>query len=172
MAARGVTVRILTNSLDATDVAVVHAGYVKWRKDLLEAGIALYEMRRLSPETRHDKPTAPFSSSASSLHAKTFAVDGERVFIGSFNFDPRSANLNTESGLVIDSPRFARQIAAAFDAAIPANAYEVRLGKDGRLYWLERQGSIQIRHDTEPGTDFLKRSGVFLLSLLPIEWLL
>ena len=172
MAARGVTVRILTNSLDATDVAVVHAGYVKWRKDLLEAGIALYEMRRLSPETRHDKPKAPFSSGASSLHAKTFAVDGGRVFIGSFNFDPRSANLNTESGLVIDSPRFARQIADAFDEAIPAYAYEVRLDKDGQLYWLERRGSIQIRHDTEPGTGFLKRSGVFLLSLLPIEWLL
>lgn len=172
MAARGVTVRILTNSLDATDVAVIHAGYAKWRKDLLEAGIALYEMRRLSPGTERHKHTDLFSGAASSLHAKTFAVDGERVFIGSFNFDPRSANLNTESGLVIDSPRFARQIADAFDEAIPAYAYEVRLDKDGQLYWLERRGSIQIRHDIEPGTGFLKRSGVFLLSLLPIEWLL
>jgi len=172
MAARGVTVRILTNSLDATDVAVVHAGYAKWRKDLLEAGITLYEMRRLSPETGHSKSAGSFSSSASSLHAKTFAVDGEQVFIGSFNFDPRSANLNTESGLVIDSPRFARQIAAAFDEAIPANAYEVRLDKDGKLYWLERRDGIQIRHDTEPGSGFLKRSSVLLLSLLPIEWLL
>jgi putative cardiolipin synthase len=172
MAARGVTVRILTNSLDATDVAVVHAGYAKRRKDLLEAGITLYEMRRLSPETKRSKRTGAFSSSGSSLHAKTFAVDGERVFIGSFNFDPRSANLNTESGFVIDSPQFARQIIAAFDDIIPANAYEVRLSEDGRLYWLEQQGAVQVRHDSEPNTGFLKRNGVFLLSLLPIEWLL
>lgn len=172
MAARGVTVRILTNSLDATDVAVVHAGYAKRRRDLLEAGITLYEMRRLSPETKRSKRAGAFSSSGSSLHAKTFAVDGERVFIGSFNFDPRSANLNTESGFVIDSPQFARQINAAFDDIIPANAYEVRLSEDGRLYWLEQQGAAQVRHDSEPNTGFLKRNGVFLLSLLPIEWLL
>lgn len=172
IAARGVTVRILTNSLDATDVAAVHAGYAKWRKDLLKAGITLYEMRRLSPETNRHRDAGAMSRSGTSLHAKTFAVDGERVFIGSFNFDPRSAHLNTESGVVIDSPRFARQIAAAFDDIIPANAYEVRLGEGGRLYWLEQQGVAQIRHDIEPNTGFLQRSSVFLLSLLPIEWLL
>lgn len=172
MAERGVRIRILTNSLDAIDVPIVYAGYAKRRKNLLNADIVLYEMRRLSPSLRRGRRAGLFGSSSSSLHAKTFAVDGERVFIGSFNFDPRSANLNTESGLVIDSPRLARQIAAAFDEAIPVNAYEVHLGKDGQLHWLERQGSTQVRHDTEPGADFLKRSGVFLLSLLPIEWLL
>src|SRR5690606_4921406 len=68
MAERGVKIRVLTNSLDATDVAAVHAGYAKRRKDLLEAGILLYEMRRLSPEKDHKENLGPFGSSGSSLH--------------------------------------------------------------------------------------------------------
>ena len=111
-------------------------------------------------------------SSASGLHAKTFSVDRSRVFIGSFNFDPRSAKLNTEMGFVIDSPALAQRIAAAFDSTIPANAYEVRLSDTGELYWIERREGKWVRHDTEPGTSFWQRAGVWFLSLLPIEWLL
>lgn len=176
MARRGVKVRILTNSLDATDVVAVHAGYAKRRKALLEAGVILYEMRSLPSVSGHgterNESPGPFGSSGSSLHAKTFSVDSERVFIGSFNFDPRSANLNTELGFVIDSPTLAQSIAAAFDDRIPAYAYEVRLSEKGQLYWLEQQGTRHVRHDSEPNTGFWKNSGVFLLSLLPIEWLL
>jgi len=172
VAERGVKVRILTNSLDATDVTAVHAGYAKRRKGLLKAGIRLFEMRRVLPETERNKSVGPFGNSGSSLHAKTFAVDGERVFVGSFNFDQRSANINTELGFVIESPAIARQIEAEFDYKIPANTYEVRLSEEGRLYWLEQQGERQIRHDSEPRAGFWKRSVVFLLSMLPIEWLL
>jgi putative cardiolipin synthase len=100
------------------------------------------------------------------------AVDRARVFIGSFNFDPRSAKLNTEMGFVIDSPALAQQIADAFHSTIPANAYEVRLSDSGELYWIERQGEQLVRHDTEPGTSFWRRAGVWFLSPLPIEWLL
>ena len=99
-------------------------------------------------------------------------MDRLRVFIGSFNFDPRSAKLNTEMGVVIDSPALAQRIADAFDSSIPANAYEVRLSDTGELYWLERRGEQLVRHDTEPGTSFWQRAGVWFLSLLPIEWLL
>jgi cardiolipin synthase C len=175
LADRGVNVTVLTNSLEATDVALVHAGYAKWRKSLLEAGITLYELRRLSPDTGANK-SAGFvgssGSSASGLHAKTFSVDRSRVFIGSFNFDPRSAKLNTEMGFVINSPALAQRIAAAFDSNIPANAYEVRLSDTGELYWIERREGTWVRHDTEPGTSFWQRAGVWFLSLLPIEWLL
>src|SRR5690606_2640519 len=137
MAQRGVKVRILTNSLSATDVAVVHSGYAKRRKALLRAGIVLYEMRRMSPETGNEQENAgPFGSSGSSLHAKTFSVDGAEVFVGSFNFDPRSAQLNTELGFIIESPALARRIEAAFADSIPANSYEVRLTQTGDLYWL------------------------------------
>jgi cardiolipin synthase C len=168
----GVRVRILTNSLDATDVTVVHAGYAKRRKDLLKAGIQLYEVRHRSNEGERLRSPGPFGSSASSLHAKTFSIDSERVFIGSFNFDPRSANLNTELGFIIDSPELAIQMETVFNDFIQTNAYEVRLNEKGRLYWLEQQGDGQIRHNKEPHTGAWRRSGVFLLSILPIEWLL
>ena len=176
LAGRGVKVRVLTNSLEATDVDIVHSGYVKRRKDLLRGGVGLWEMKRRGPlpvvPSTPGSPGSVGSSGGSSLHAKTFSIDDERVFIGSFNFDPRSASLNTEMGFVIDSPALARRIAAAFETDIPGAAYEVKLSDDGKLYWLERAGAGAIRHDTEPGTTFWQRSGVFVMSLLPIDWLL
>jgi cardiolipin synthase C len=139
LAQRGVNVTVLTNSLEATDVAPVHAGYAKRRKSLLEAGMTLYELRRLSPDSGANTRAGlggSSGSSASGLHAKTLSVDRSYIFIGSFNFDPRSAKLNTEMGFVIDSPALAQRIAAAFDSTIPANAYEVRLSETGELYWI------------------------------------
>jgi len=172
MAERGVQIRVLTNSLAATDVAAVHAGYAKRRKDLLEAGIRFYEMRRTSPKNDHIEGRGPFGSSASSLHAKTFAVDQTRVFVGSFNFDPRSANINTELGFVIESPSMALAIEQAFDKTIPASSYEVRLSESAELYWLEQRDGQQLRHDSEPETSVWKRAVVSFLSILPIEWML
>ena len=173
MAKRGVRVTVLTNSLEATDVAVVHAGYAKRRKALLEAGVTLYELKRLSPQSQSARGfTGSSGSSASSLHAKTFSVDRARVFVGSFNFDPRSANLNTEMGILIDSPALAQRIASSFETGIPERSYEVRLSDEGELYWIERNGQERIRHDTEPGTSFWQRAGVGFMSLLPIDWLL
>ncbi|HEX8615801.1 MAG TPA: phospholipase D family protein [Telluria sp.] len=174
MAARGMDVHILTNSLEATDVAAVHAGYAKWRKPLLEAGVTLYELHRGAggegaPEGARG---GSLGSSASSLHAKTFSVDRKRVFIGSFNFDPRSADLNTEMGFVIESPEMAARMAKVLREQVPARAYRVRLAPGGELYWTERVGETEIRHDTEPGTGFWKRAAVGFLSLLPIDWLL
>ena len=172
LASKGIEVSILTNSLDATDVAAVHAGYAKRRKSLLQAGIHLYEMRRLSPNDDRNQSAGPFGSSGSSLHAKTFAVDGERMFVGSFNFDPRSINLNTELGFVIESPALSEKIHQAFEETIPLRAYEVRLTENGELYWIEHVDGDVIRHGQEPNTGFLQRTGIFLLSILPIEWLL
>lgn len=172
MAERGVKVRILVNSLEATDVDAVHSGYAKWRKPLLEAGISLYEMRLVPPDAGDRKSSGPFGSSASSVHAKTFAVDRSRIFIGSFNFDPRSANLNTELGFVIESPALAGRLATLFDSGVPATAYEVHLSDNGQLYWTELRGGKQVRHDTEPGTGFWQRAAVTFLSWLPIDWLL
>src|SRR6266566_4511766 len=127
IARRGVKVAVLTNALEATDVAAVHAGYAKRRKSLLRAGVTLYELRRTS-RIPHRK-AGPLGSSSASLHAKTFAVDESRVFVGSFNFDPRSARLNTEMGFVIDSPHLARQMETTFKTTVPENAYEVRLSE-------------------------------------------
>jgi putative cardiolipin synthase len=172
MSRRGVKIIVLTNSLEAADGPYAFSGFAKRRKALLAAGITLYEMRRLSPETDENKRVGPLGSSGSSLHAKTFSVDRSRIFVGSFNFDPRSRKLNTELGFVIDSPVLAQTIEAAFDENIPASSYEVRLSGAGNLYWIERRGDELERHDKEPGTGWWLRAAVWLLSLLPIEWLL
>jgi putative cardiolipin synthase len=171
-ARRGVHVQVLTNSLEATDVAAVHAGYAKWREPLLEAGVKLYELRRAWPVETGKKRSGPMGSAASSLHAKTFAVDGGRVFVGSFNFDPRSARLNTEMGLVIDSPALAGQLASTLADRLPERAYEVHLAADGSLFWIERKPGPVVRYDTEPHVGFWRRLSVRLLSWLPIDWLL
>ena len=207
LARRGVRIRVLTNALEATDVPAVHAGYAKRRQPLLEAGVALFEMKRTleglpqagprsagraGPARRSDEPQRPgrsagaggpggsgstggssgVGSSEASLHAKTFAVDRARVFIGSFNFDPRSANLNTELGFVIESPVLARSVAEVFDQRMPARAYEVRRSRSGALQWIEQADGQTIVHDEEPGTGWWKRLGVRILSVLPIDWLL
>lgn len=173
-AERGVEITILTNSLAATDVAIVHAGYAKWRKPLLEAGIRIFEMRRLptNGEPESDERLARFGSGAASLHAKTFAIDGERVFVGSFNFDPRSVALNTELGFVIESERLAQRIDDTFSERMPYMTYELKLSSSGRIYWLERNPGEVIRHDVDPNTTLFKRASVRVLSWLPIDWLL
>ena len=172
LAQKGVDVRALTNSLEATDVRVVHAGYAKWRRQMLEAGIGLYEMRGEVAESPAQKSAGIVGSSAASLHAKTFAVDHSRVFIGSFNFDPRSARLNTELGFVIESAELAATAETVFAEKVPAIAYEVELTGNGDMVWIEQQGGARITHTTEPGTGFIERAWIGFLSLLPIEWML
>ena len=171
MARHGAKIRVLTNSLEATDVPAVHAGYAKRRKQLLEAGIELYEMKRTDgavPRTFR----AGGSSSASSLHAKTFAADRSTVFVGSFNFDPRSSRLNTELGFVIECPAIAATMADAITGMLAERAYRVRVGADGALQWVERVAGDEVVHDQEPGAGFWRQLGVSVLSLLPIEGLL
>ena len=100
-------------------------------------------------------------------------MDRSRIFVGSFNFDLRSALLNTELGLVIDSPALAQRLAALFDTTAGELAYEVRLRTDGEgLEWIERTASGEVRHRTEPGAGWWRRFAVEVLSALPIDWLL
>lgn len=176
LARSGVRVRVLTNSLSATDVTAVHAGYARRREALVRGGVRLFELRR---ESGGGEPgEAPErqlfgGSSAASLHAKTFAVDRERVFVGSFNFDPRSVGLNTELGVVIESPRLAGALADGLDARLPQAAYEVAPAARGSgIEWIDHSGGAQRRLAHEPQTGLLRRLGVSLLSILPIEWLL
>jgi putative cardiolipin synthase len=173
LAARGVAVRVLTNALATNDVPPVHAGYAKRRCALLRSGVRLYELKP-SAAAEGTKPKAHFGSSASvELHAKTFAVDRARIFVGSFNFDQRSAHLNTEMGLVIDSPALARRLAGALDADLARTTYEARVGSDGRCpVWVDRTPAGDVVYETEPGTSFAQRALIEMLQVLPIEWLL
>ncbi|MEG0000177.1 MAG: phospholipase D family protein [Comamonas sp.] len=169
---RGIRVRVLTNSLQATDVAIVHAGYARWRRALLDQGVELYEMRPGPGEAAEEQGSGPLGSSGASLHAKTFAIDAQRVFVGSFNFDPRSALLNTELGFVIDSPRLAGQVSDAFEQQIPLRSWRVRLDAQGRLEWQGGAGNPAPIHHTEPESRWFERAWLRLLGWLPIEWLL
>jgi putative cardiolipin synthase len=178
LAESGVSIDILTNSLKANNVAVVHAGYAPSRRPLLRAGVRLWELKGAHPGQRARLKLrsgivrgSAFKSSGTALHAKTFTVDGEKLFVGSFNFDPRSARLNTEIGFVIESPALALGLQGFFDGDIAQAAYEVRL--DGnRLRWIERDGDRVIEHDHEPGTGPLQRAIIAVLSHLPAKWLL
>lgn len=171
---QGVDVRVLTNSLAATDVAVVHAGYARRRKDLLRAGVEIYELNHVRPKrvAGSRRKGRILGSSGSSLHAKTFSVDSQYVFVGSFNFDPRSANLNTELGFVIESPELAQRIRLAFDEEIPEQAYRLSLTDKGRLRWNSNENGESVEYRREPKSSLLRRTGVRLLSWLPIEGLL
>ncbi|MFT3720012.1 phospholipase D-like domain-containing protein [Pseudorhodoferax sp.] len=172
LARSGVQVAVLTNALESTDVAAVHAGYARWRRWLLRAGVQLLEMRRdwALPEA-HGLPRGRRlgRSSGTSLHAKTFAVDGERVFVGSFNFDPRSARLNTELGVLIDSPAMAQELARQFAQDLPERTYRLSLAGRRRLRWQLPDGTLVAR---EPGAGWGRRLAVRLLSHLPIDHLL
>jgi len=173
LARSGVAVRVLTNSLAASDVKMVHSGYAKRRRDLLQAGVRLFEIKADAMQQAASDQGKPSVGSSSGLHAKTLAVDRARIFVGSFNFDPRSARLNTEMGLVIDSATSATDLARFFDVRVPLLAYQVRLAADGTtLEWLEQSPSGDIRHTTEPQTSWSTRMAVEMLSILPIEWLL
>ncbi|MFM7507780.1 MAG: phospholipase D family protein [Rubrivivax sp.] len=176
LARRGVKVRIVTNSLAATDVLAVHAGYARHRRALLAAGVELHELKS-RPAAQGGTEAPPWrtrlgSSSAASLHGKVFLADGERLFVGSFNLDPRSADLNTEMGLAIDSPELNRALAAGIDRDLLAATYRLSLAVDGRLQWEEQTATGPVIHDAEPDAGLLRRVGAKLLSWLPIEDLL
>jgi putative cardiolipin synthase len=170
-ARRGVSITVLTNSLEATDVSAVHAGYAKRRKPLLRSGIELFELKREFAPLRVRGRSIKGSSRAS-LHAKVLSVDGVRAFVGSFNFDPRSARLNTEMGFVIESAKLASTVAEACTSGLMERAYSVQLDERGRLRWIERTDGKEIVHTTEPGTSVWLRLAVRALAKLPIEWLL
>ena len=173
--AQGVRVRVLTNSLLSTDVPAVHAGYRHYRMPLLEAGIELYEVKPLpgKPHPRGGLLKSP-SSGEFSLHAKAFVFDRKRIFIGSANFDRRSLHLNTELGLMIDSPELAQQVVTRFETITnPANSFVLALqpAADGsrRLVWKSVKDGKPIVYDSEPGDDPKRELLVDLYSLLPLE---
>ncbi|MCS4533206.1 phospholipase D family protein [Neisseria montereyensis] len=165
----GVGITVLTNSLQATDVAAVHSGYARYRKPLIRAGVNLYELKanHAVPRSRDRGLTG---NSSTSLHAKTFIVDKQRVFVGSFNLDPRSARLNTEMGVVIESPALAETMQQSLERTTPQYAYKVTMDKHHKLQWQDPEdGEVSNK---EPEAGFWKRLTVKILSVLPIEKLL
>ncbi len=153
---RGVKMTILTNSLAATDEPLVHTGYARYRKDMLDAGVDLYE---LSPVRTQSNRRLGFSgSSLGRLHAKTAVIDRDTVFIGSMNLDPRSATINTELGVIAHSPELAKEVTRVIRLSKLLGAYRVRFDPDGRsLQWLTMNDETEVILTEEPDSTFLMR---------------
>ena len=173
LAEAGIDIKILTNSFDATDVTAVHSGYSQWRPSLLRAGVKIYELKSTaSEEKRENKLWKARSQSSTSLHAKTFAVDDYQVFIGSYNVDPRSANINTEMGVIINDEELAKQLHSALSDELLGQAYEVKLLENGSLQWHTVEAGEKVVYDSEPRVDISDHVWLAIMSWLPIDWLL
>ena len=170
---RGVTVRLLTNSLESNTVPAAQAGYMRYRKPLLEMGVDLYEIRASLGSTRGSGQTVEISRHGNySLHGKMFIFDRRKIFVGSMNFDQRSMHLNTEIGLIIDSDVLAHQLATRFAAMVaPENAYHLALdGTDPtKLSWITVENGMATHYDAEPSKSTLQKLQVDALTLLPID---
>ena len=167
MTERGVRVRVLTNSLASNDVVAAHAGHAKRRKQLVESGMELYELR---PDAGAIKQKVIAGESKASLHTKAVVFDRESVFIGSFNLDPRSASINTEAGLYVESAELAEQVVAYMDEGVqPQNSYRVLLDEHGDLVWITEIDGREVRYHDEPETSFGQRFMSGFIMLLPVE---
>ncbi|MBU5616309.1 phospholipase D family protein [Psychrobacter sp. TAE2020] len=173
LADSGIDIKILTNSFDATDVTAVHSGYSQWRPRMLRAGIKIYELKSTASEDkRENKLWKARSQSSTSLHAKTFAIDDHQVFIGSYNVDPRSANINTEMGVIINDDELAHQLHAALSDDLLGQAYEVKILDSGALQWHTIENGQEVIYGAEPKVDITDHVWLTIMSWLPIDWLL
>jgi putative cardiolipin synthase len=158
--------------LSSTDVPVVHAGYLKYRKDLLRAGIEIYEVRK-NQGGNFGAGSGWKGSSTASLHSKSFVFDRRQVFIGSLNLDLRSINENTEIGVVIDSREIAADMVNWFEEFSANRSYRLSLEKSWigtkEVRWHEpaQTGGPVWKHEPESG--FLLRTGMQIFRYLPIE---
>ena len=171
--ARGVHTAVLTNSLAATDVAAVHTGYARQRRELLRGGVELFEMKRKADSVDGRSRISVTGSSRASLHTKAMIIDRRWVYIGSMNLDPRSAFLNTEMGVLVESPELAEQVRAQFERSTgPELSYRVVMeGKEG-LVWYDQVPDGERRLEREPDASIGRRLSVTLMRLLPIDALL
>ena len=171
-ARNGVAIRILTNSLEATDVPIVHGGYAPYRRPLLEAGVRLFELRRQPDQ----EPSYNLGGeSESSLHSKAAVFDRQEVFLGSLNFDPRSVLWNTEVGVLIESAELASEVQRlTLEGTSPAVSYEVRLvrlkGRE-RLIWIAEDDNHRKVLLKEPGGTW-RRFNAWISRVIGLERML
>ena len=165
MISRGVRVVVLTNSLGSTNHPIVHSGYKKHRKKVLEMGVELFEMRH-DASARGKFDTPPVQSKAFGLHAKYMIIDRQFTFVGSLNLDPRSIYINTEMGMIIDSAKLSEAASQEFEEELkPENSWHVLLDDKDRLYW--KAGDKIIRRD--PARSFWQRFQSWFFGLFDLD---
>ncbi len=158
---KGVRVVVISNSLASTNHSSVHAVYARYRKPLLRNGVELYELR---PRIENMQTETTLT-----LHSKVATVDRQKLFVGSFNLDPRSLYLNTEMGMAVDSAELAESMASSILESLPVSAYRLKLSESGRLQWLLQTAGVEEIITTEPHTSLWRRFKTRLMSFLPIE---
>ena len=163
----GVDVTVITNSLAANNQSSVHGGYAPSRKPLLKSGVRIYEVRADADILGSELVAA--SGAKATLHTKAFIVDRRELFIGSFNFDPRSANINTELGVIIRSPALAEQAAKRIEAQLAHQTFEVFLNEKGKLRWRGVRDGEETIYDKEPQTTWSQRFAAGFMRILPIR---
>jgi len=168
--ARGVRVVLITNSLAATDEPIVEIGYRRFRKKLLEQGVEIYELSPTLSTERAD--IEDFRSALGRLHAKVWVIDHRRLFVGSMNLDARSAHINTETGIIVNSPELAGEVIQLLGDDLKTSAYEVRLGPQHQVQWVTHINGRETVYDTEPGVALSLQLELLLLSPLAPEELM
>jgi putative cardiolipin synthase len=173
--AKNARVRILSNSLESAPELSAQSGYTKFRMPLLESGVEMYEIRALLDKTRGSGQTRAVSRYGNyALHAKLYIFDRRRLYIGSMNYDQRSLRINTETGLIIDSPQLAEQMTKRFESMTsPEEAYVLALRTDEHghpaIEWRTVMGGRELYSTREPSRGFWQLQKVRMLSLLPIN---
>lgn len=168
---KGVKIRVLTNSLASNDVVAAHAGYANCREALIDAGVEMYELRAdsVSPTVVEKKVVAGGESKAA-LHTKAMVFDHESIFVGSFNLDPRSAHINTEMGVYVESQELARQLVVYMDEGVlPQNAYRVMLDENEEIVWRTEKDGQPVIYTKEPESTFWQRFMSGFIKMLPVE---
>lgn len=164
---RGVDVLVVTNSLASTNQKLVFSGYAPSRKKLLAMGVRLHEIR---PDRDQSASGDVYTTEAQvAMHTKAFVVDGSQLFMGSFNFDPRSAYINTEGGIIIKSVAMASAFAKTVTGALPERTYELFIDDKDRLRWRTLNPDGEVIHDKEPETTWGQRFNAWWQGLLPIR---
>ena len=168
---RNVKVTILTNSLAANDEPLTHAGYARYRVELLRTGVDLYE---LSPtRIQRNKELMFPGASLGRLHAKTAVIDQSMVYIGSVNLDPRSESTNTELGLFARCPELANEVIRVINISRLQSSYRLRFAPDGQsLEWLaiDDEGEVVLSQEPEAPL-FMRLQNMLLAPFVPEQLL-
>ena len=161
---RGIEVIMVTNSLASNNHIAVHSGYSKYRREVIRAGMQLYEIRANAGRSMAGNEEV---GEQMTLHTKLFIVDRRYLVVGSPNMDPRSLEINAEKGLIIDSEPLARGIAERIDELLPDIAYRVVENESGKLEWQGRVDGRDVVETTEPLANRWRRFKAWFMKIVP-----
>jgi len=164
---RGLDVTVLTNSLAANNHGIVHSGYMGYRKPLLKMGVRIFETMVTATPTGVERGGS--GAELATLHTKAFMVDRKKLFVGSFNWDPRSVNINTELGVIIESEYMGERVGEIIDEALPSRTYEVVLNENGNLRWIDNSGDEPVILTKEPDASWWRRTKAQMGRILPMR---